>query len=270
MVPIAVDHSRPKQHPDVIEIDLRTAFRKSLFGAIGILLVALYAGLVVRPYLAARAVRNVDRASIESAIRLAPADAAYPAMMGAYLLIQGNSADTLTAIRNLETATALNPHSSHYWLNFARANWFRGNASGVATALQRAAEAEPTSPAVAWERALFYLAENDFDQALPNIRIAVANDPTLTADALRVCWSATHDASKLLALGLPATAAVRLSFLHMMTARSDIPNATIAWRSVLVVTEDFDPRAVFDYLDLLFRNNRPQEAAAAWEQLAER
>jgi tetratricopeptide (TPR) repeat protein len=270
MVSITVDHSQPKPVADVMQIDIRHKFRAVTFGAFSLLALVLYASAIVRPYLAARAVQHVDRRSIEAAMHLVPGDAEYPAMMGTYLMLSGSASDTPAVLHNLRASTELNPYSSHYWLNLARAYWYTGNAEGVATALRRAAEAEPTSPSVAWERALFYLAENDFDQALPNIRVAVANDPTLTADALRVCWSATQDASKMLALGLPATADVRLSFLHMMTSRNDFADAKIAWKGVLALPEKFDPRSAFDYLDLLLRNNRGQEAVAAWQELSGR
>ena len=253
-----------------MQIDIRRASRAILFGAFSLLAMAVYIAAVVRPYLAARAVSHVDRDSIQRAIRLEPGNAEYPAMLGTYLMLSGSATDTPEVLRNLKAATDLNPHSSHYWLNLARAYWYTGNASGVADALRRAAEAEPTSPSVAWERALFYLAEDDFDQALPNIRVAVAHDPTLIADALRVCWSATGDATKMLALGLPATADVRLPFLHMMTSRNDIPNAAIAWQGVLSLPENFDPRAAFDYFDLLLRNYRPREAENAWQALSAR
>ncbi len=75
---------------------------------------------------------------------------------------------------------------------------------GQRTALDRALQAEPTAPDVAWEAANFFLIDGEIDRALREFRVVIENDISLVDASLRACWRVRPDADALLRDVVPA------------------------------------------------------------------
>ena len=98
---------------------------------------------------------------LERAVRLSPGNADYRHRLGRYFAFV--AVDPQSAIDNLQAAIALNPHDARYWFDLAGAYQVTGDLAGRRAALDRALQAEPTAPDVAWEAANFFLIDGDID-----------------------------------------------------------------------------------------------------------
>src|SRR5258708_25351889 len=123
------------------------------------------------------------------------------------------AADPQSAIESLRSAVALNPHDARYWFDLAAAYQVTGDIDGQRVALDRALQAEPTAPGVAWEAANFFLIDGDIDRALREFRVVIENDISLADPALRACWRVRPDTDALLRHVVPARPESLFSFL---------------------------------------------------------
>src|SRR5450631_2958408 len=114
---------------------------------------------------------------LERAVRLSPGNADYRHRLGRYFAFV--AANPQSAIESLRTAVTLNPHDARYWFDLAAAYQVTGDNSGQRAALDRALQAEPTAPDVAWEAANFFLIDGDIDRALREFHVVIENDTSL-------------------------------------------------------------------------------------------
>src|SRR5260370_21305814 len=126
-----------------------------------------------------------DLPALERAVRLSPGNADYRHRLGRYFAFV--AADPQSAIESLRSAVALNPHDARYWFDLAAAYQVTGDIDGQRAALDRALQAEPTAPGVAWEAANFFLIDGDIDRALRDFLVVIENDISLAAAAFRAC-----------------------------------------------------------------------------------
>ena len=112
--------------------------------------------------------------SLKRAVRLSPGNADYRHRLGRYFAFVAG--DPQSAIDSLRAAVALNPHDAHYWFDLAAAYQVTGDIAGQRAALDRALQAEPTAPDVAWEAANFFLIDGEIDRALREFRVVIEND----------------------------------------------------------------------------------------------
>ncbi|HEY3038450.1 MAG TPA: tetratricopeptide repeat protein, partial [Pyrinomonadaceae bacterium] len=157
--------------------------------------------MALRPYLASRLATIPDPGNLQQAIKLAPSNAEYRELLGRYLAFSGHNLDG--AIANYQTAVGLNPYVARYWLDLAGAYQVAGRTGEQQESLERAVEADPTTPHVAWEAANFFLVQGDQERALRHFRVVLANDPESVDLALQLCWHATGDANQIINQALP-------------------------------------------------------------------
>ena len=146
-----------------MRIELPSPLRKFLFAAACFVLIGLYLGLSLRAYLATRLAAVPDVPNLQKAIRLEPANAEYRELLGRNLALSGANLDD--AISNYRTAVHLNPYEARYWLDLAGAYQVAGRTSEQEESVERAVEADPTTPHVAWEAANFFLVQGDRDKS---------------------------------------------------------------------------------------------------------
>src|SRR5712691_534484 len=100
-----------------------------------------------------------DPQALEASARREPWNAETYWLLGRYFL---NAAqDSSRAIGSLNRAVELDPYDARYWLDLSDAYEVGGAEADSEKALARALQAEPTSPAIAWRSANFYLARNN-------------------------------------------------------------------------------------------------------------
>ena len=182
------------------------------------LLVCAYLVLAGKEFTASVLAAHAELPQLQRAVWLSPGNADYRHRLGRYLAFV--SGDPQGAIASFREAVALNPHDARYWFDLAGAYQVTGDTSGQRTALDRALEAEPTAPDVAWEAANFFLIDGEIDRALREFRVVIENDLALVDASLRACWRVRPDTDALLRDVVPARGDSLIAFLHFLMSNS--------------------------------------------------
>jgi len=228
------------------------------------LLTAAYLLLAAREFAASHFAFRTDLPSLERAVRLAPGNAEYRHRLGRYFAFV--AASPQTALENYQFSTRLNPHQARYWFDLAAAYQIAGNPNGQREALERALQAEPTAPDVAWEAANFFLIQGDTDRALREFRVVIENDPSLAPLALHTCWRVRPDVDALLRDVVPHRTDSLIAFLSLLQGKHETESAIKVWNQLVQVHQKFETRYLFEYVRYLIEARRPDAAATAWEQ----
>jgi len=238
--------------------------RRWQFAAGMALFAALYLFLTAKEFAASFFAARPQLASLERAVRLSPGNADYRHRLGRYFAFVGG--DPQSAIDNFRVAVALNPHDAHYWLDLAAAYQVTENLDGRRGSLEKALQAEPTAPYVAWEAANFFLIDGDIDRALHEFRVVIENDVELVDASLRACWRARPDADALLRDAVPARTDTLIAFVSLLSRNNDIDGAIKAWDRLAQLHQNFERRYLYDFVNYLIAARRPEAAMAAWEE----
>jgi tetratricopeptide (TPR) repeat protein len=249
-----------------MRIELRSRLRRFCFAGACFLAIALYLTFAGRAYLAAHLADKLDLASIQRAIRLEPSNAEYRDLLGRYFALSGASPDE--EISDYRTALLLNPYEARYWLDLASAYQVAGRIDEQAYSVERAVEADPTTPHVAWEAALLFLVQGDQEKALRYFRVVLANDPEAVDRALQLCWRATGDANRILDRALPPRPELYLSFLRLLISKQEVAAAENVWNRLIALNQEFSTPLALPYFRFLIAKQEVTAAQTAWQQLA--
>lgn len=246
-------------------IDLASPLRKLLFAGVCLAATALYLSWTVRPYLGTRAGGALDRSGSLKRIAWEPGNAEHRAQLGRYYLFVAQ--DGAAAAQEYRAATALNPHLAQYWLELANAYQLTGDAGAQKNAVERALEADPNTPVVAWEAANYFLLQGETERALQEFRIVLAADPYKVRPALELCWRVTHDAGAMVRL-LPPDPVVYFNFVQLLAAHNEGAAAAGVWQQMIALGKPLDPKLAFPYFEYLLAQHEVQRAQRAWKELA--
>jgi len=236
--------------------------------AVGLVpLAVIYLFLAGAEFAASVFAAHAELPSLQRAVRLSPGNAEYRHRLGRYFALVAG--DPQSAIDSLRSAVALNPHDAHYWFDLAGADQVTGDLAGQRAALERALQAEPTAPDVAWEAANFFLVDGDIDRALREFHVVIENDDSLVDDALRACWRIRPNADALLRDVVPARTDSLISFLGLLKSKQETEAAIKTWERLAQLHEKFQNRYVYDQVRYLIDVRRPDAAMSAWEQTAD-
>jgi tetratricopeptide (TPR) repeat protein len=250
-----------------MQIELRSRVGRFSFAAVCVLGVVVYLQFALRAFLASHLAANLEAPRIQKAIRLEPGNAEYRDLLGRQLALSGATLDE--GISDYRTAVHLNPYEARYWLDLAGAYQVAGRASEQAETVERAVQADPTTPHVAWEAANFFLVQGDPEKALPYFRVVLANDPEAVDSTLQLCWRATRDANKILDLGLPPRPDLYLSFLGLLVFKQELGAAENVWNRLVGLQQKFPTKLALPYFQLLIAKQEVVAAKTAWQQLVE-
>jgi tetratricopeptide (TPR) repeat protein len=236
--------------------------------AVGLVLLAgLYLLLAGTEFAASVFASRAELSSLERAVRLAPGNADYRHRLGRYFAFVAG--DPQSAIDNLRSAVALNPHDAHGWLDLAAAYQVTGDLAGQRSALDRALQAEPTASDVAWEAANFFLIEGDIDRALREFHVVIENDNELKDAALRACWRVRPDTDALLRDAVPARTDSLISFLSLLRSQQQTDGVIKTWDRLAQLRRKFPNRYLYEQVRYLIDVRRPDAAMSAWMQSAD-
>jgi len=245
----------------VIALEGRT---RPLFLAGSLLLVVVYIALASKEFAASYFAARPTLAHLQRAVWLSPSNADYRHRLGRYFAFV--AANPQLAVENYLIAVQLNPHEARFWFDLASAQQVVNNPDGQRVAIERAVQAEPTAPDVAWEAANFFLVTGDNDRAFHEFRAVVENEPNLSDAAYQAAWRASPDVEALLREVVPPRTSSLLSFLNFVTTKKDADGAIKVWDRIMERHESFEPRFLFDYVRFLVLNHRTEAASAAWEE----
>ena len=241
--------------------------RRWQFAAGLAILACVYLFLTGTEFAASVFASRPDLPTLERAVRLSPGNADYRHRLGRYFAFV--AADPQSAIESLRSAVALNPHDARYWFDLAAAYQVTGDIDGQRAALDRALQAEPTAPGVAWEAANFFLIDGDIDRALREFRVVIENDISLADAALRACWRVRPDTDALLRDVVPARTDSLISFLSLLSSKQETEGAIKTWERLAQLHVKFQNRYLYEYVRYLIAVRRPDAAMSAWEQTAD-
>ena len=241
--------------------------RRWQFAAGLAILACVYLFLTGTEFAASVFASRPDLPALERAVRLSPGNADYRHRLGRYFAFV--AADPQSAIESLRSAVALNPHDARYWFDLAAAYQVTGDIDGQRAALDRALQAEPTAPGVAWEAANFFLIDGDIDRALREFRVVIENDISLADAALRACWRVRPDTDALLRDVVPARTDSLISFLSLLSSKQETEGAIKTWGRLAQLHVKFQNRYLYEYVRYLIAVRRPDAAMSAWEQTAD-
>ncbi len=237
--------------------------RRLLVGGLTIFAV-VYLLLTGKEFVASVFAAHPDLRSLKIAVRLSPGNADYWHRLGRYYAFA--AADPQAAIESDQQAITLDPYDARYWFDLATAYQVTGDATGQRTALERGLQAEPTSPAVAWEAANFFLMDGEIARALREFHVVIGNDTSLMNASLEACWRARPDADALLRDVVPARTDTLLAFLTLLMSKQETDGATKTWERLAQLHEKFDTWHLFDFVRYLIQVRRPDAALSAWVQ----
>jgi tetratricopeptide (TPR) repeat protein len=251
---------------DEMQIQLRSPLRSFSFAVVCLVFVGLYLQWTLRAYLASHLATVPNSPNLQKAIRLEPSNAEYRDLFGRNLALSGTSLDD--AIANYRIAVQLNRYAARSWLDLAGAYEVAGRTREQEESVERAVEADPTTPHVAWEAANFFLVRGDQERALRNFRVVLANDPEAVDPALELCWRATGDANQMLDRALPQRPDLYLSFLRLLISKQEVAAAENVWNRLMGLNQAFSTKLAFPYLRFLIAQHEVAAAQTAWQQLA--
>ncbi len=227
----------------------------------------LYILLAAKEFAASVFAARADLSDLARGVRLSPRNADYRHRLGRYqMLIVG---DSQSALESLRAAVALNPYNARYWFDLAAAYQVTGYSPGQRAALERALQAEPTAPDVAWEAANFFLIDGDIDRALREFHVVVENDNELADAALRECWRVRPDTDALLRDVVPARTDTLIAFAGLLENKRETEGAIKAWNRLAQLHEKFENRHLYGFVHFLIDMHRPDAAMSAWEESAD-
>ncbi len=230
-------------------------------------LACIYVLLTGKEFAASVFASRAELPKLQRAVFLSPGNADYRHRLGRYFAFVGG--DSQAAIGSLRAAVDLNPHDARYWFDLAAAYQVTGDSSGQRAALERALQAEPTAPDVAWEAANFFLIDGDIDRALREFHVVIENDNSLVGAALGACWRVRPDTDALLRDVVPARTDSLISFLTLLTAKQETEGAIKTWDRLTQLHEKFPNQHLFEFVRYLIGVRRPDAAMSAWEQSAD-
>jgi tetratricopeptide (TPR) repeat protein len=241
--------------------------RRWQFAAVVGFLACLYLVLIGKEFVASAFASRPELSMLRRAVWLSPGNADYRHRLGRYYSFVAG--DAQSAIGSLRSAVALNPHDAHYWFDLAAAYQVTGDVAGQRSALDRALQAEPTAPDVAWQAANFFLIDGDIDRALHEFRVVIANDISLADAALRQCWRARPDADALLRDAVPANPDSLIAFSNLLKSKQETEGVIKVWDRLTELHEKFQNRALYEQVYYLIGAHRPDAAMGAWEKSAD-
>jgi len=276
-----------------MKIAFNTPARKWPVAAFVLVFAAVYMSFATREVLASWLGSRAHLKSLQWAARLDPGNADYRNHVGRYYDLV--SRDPLSAIGQYKTAVALNPHSADYWFDLADAYQVLGDTANETVALDRAIQADPTKPDVAWMAANFYLVQGQNEKALHEFRVVLANDSSLAPLAIQYCWRIDPDVDHLLRDVVPSNSDAYIAFLLLLqkdvalwvkeattpgedtnlpSLKAHIDKETSdsfkVWNALIESQQPFESHYAYEYFQFLIQRKDVDDAVMVWQQAANR
>src|ERR1700693_1373264 len=251
-----------------MEIILNSAWRKRLVIGAAAALCLIYVFAAGRLFVASIFAEKPEVASLQRAARLDTSNADYRNHLGRYYALVAR--DPGAAIEPYRAAVQLNPHSARYWFDLASAYQVLGDVSNQTWALERAIDADPTTPDVAWEAANFFLVQGDNEKALREFHVVLESEPIMANLAIQFCWRINPDVDMLLRDVVPAQSPAYVAFLDLLMAKQETAATAKVWSALMATSQTFEMRYVYEYLLYLLNHKDVDQARLVWQQAAPR
>lgn len=142
------------------------------------------------------------------------------------------AADSVRAIQELETATALSPQNYLLWLELGKARERSGDIEGSEQALRRAAALAPNYASVQWALGNMLLRSGRTDEAFQHIRTAVSSDTSFAAAAVISAFQAAGDDPQTARRWLGDSPPLLAEFAVLLVTQKRFDDAEEVWRAL--------------------------------------
>lgn len=251
-----------------MKIPFNTPRRRGLIVAAFATCAIAYVGLAASQFLASWLAGRIELKSLSRAAWLDPANAEYRDHLGRYYDLVAR--DPAAAVQEYKAAVQLNPHSARYWFDLASSYQILGDTTNQAVALERAIQADATTPDVAWEAANLFLVQGENEKALREFRVVMANDPSLQNVALQFCWRIKPDVDRMLQDVVPVRVDAYTSFLELLETKEETTGAAKVWDALMQMHQPFEPGYAYNYFRYLVKHKEVDQAVSVWQQVASR
>jgi len=236
--------------------------------AVAAVLAITYVGLAASQFAASWLAGDVELNSLKWAAWLDPGNAEYRDHLGRYYDLVAR--DPYSAAREYKAAAQLNPHSARYWFDLASSYQVLGDTTNQAAALERAIQADSTTPDVAWEAANLYLVQGENEKAQREFRVVIANDQSLQMTALQFSWRINPDVDAMLRDTVPDRVDAYTPFLELLESKGETTGAEKVWDALMLTHQPFELRFAYGYIRYLVQHKEVDRAVLAWQQIASR
>lgn len=251
-----------------MQISFNTPRRTGLIMAVAAIFAIAYVGFAATQLVASLLSDRADLSSLKKAVWLDSQNAEYRDRLGRYYDLVAR--DPGSAVAQYKTAVQLNPHSARYWFDLANSYQVLGNTAEQTVALEKAIQADATTPDVAWEAGNLFLVQGENEKALREFGVVIANDPSLQTPALQFCWRIKPDVDALLRDIVPLRADAYTNFLILLESKQETAAAAKVWKGLMQTTEPFERRYANDYVKYLVLHKEVDQAVLVWHQTAAR
>jgi tetratricopeptide (TPR) repeat protein len=251
-----------------MKVLLNTPLRKWTLLTIALVFSAAYVGWAALQFAASWLENRPDLSSLQRAARLDPGNAEYRDRLGRYYDFVVR--DPVAALAQYKSAVQINPHSARYWFDLASAYQILGDTGNQSAALERAIQADAMTPDIAWEAGNLFLVQGQTQRALRELRVVIANDPSLADAAMQLCWRIQPDVDALLRDVIPDSSNGYLGFLLLLESKEETEGAMKAWNALLQTREPFEIRHSYSFIRYLLQHKAVDQAVTVWKQTASR
>jgi tetratricopeptide (TPR) repeat protein len=253
----------PERRACIIRLD--GIARAAIFLLVIAILGTAYSAMALRLWWAAHLAAGASRQQLELALRFNPGNAEYHARLGQqYLFAEQDASAAAAAFR---AAVGLNPYPGRYWLDLASADQVLGDAAAEQNAVERAVQAEPTSPDVLWDAAGHYLLLGDTVRSMHLMRAVMEYRPEASYRGLELLWRSVSNVDAILADAVPPTPDVHLAFISFLTRKNQAAAAARVWKHLVALGKPIRPTAALFYFDYLIEHEQPEQAHDVWKDL---
>ena len=252
---------------DPLYIELPSpALRWTLVGAVCVLC-AWFAWKTARFAWAQQQIQSQDIASVESALRQQAFNPGLHDHLGVLLSYVdiGRIGD---AVKEVQTATRINPRVPWYWADLGRVCFVAGDHVCARQAFAAAVQAAPMTPEYQRDAAMFLLATGDPHDAMHYLRRYLQLQPEDSAALLNVILP-RFDSPAALWDGLLGDSSdqVKLAFVNVLESRGQHDDAIRFWTATVASGAKFTCEQAGTYLVNLQQRNELDNLASAWRDL---
>jgi tetratricopeptide (TPR) repeat protein len=242
-------------------IALESRIKKLLVAGLASVAAISYITISACNVLAAHFSDKEDRHALQWAVRLAPGSADYQHRLGMSFF---EDRDLQHALEHVATATSLNPHDAHYWLDLANVERALGN-NHDSSALQHALAANPSDPELAWESANNFMVQGDVRRTLQEFRIVMQAAPGRAYESLQRCLHVA-DVNTVLAQALPPQPEAYLAFVDLLSTQKNSSGAAEAWDALVQLRRPVDTGRALQYINYLIQQREVSQALRVWNE----
>ena len=251
--------------------DVRASLRKPFCTYPLVALSVLLALLFIRPALSEYFVstsRELDEQSILRASRILDEQAPYHYLLGLMYSDRGDTPGIEKAIHQYHLALKRNPVNARTWLAIAKAYRERGMHEHARYAIKRAVLINRNSPYLIWEAAVFFLLEDNLDEATRLYKKYLSLNPDDQESVYSLYYVMHADPGHIITALLPWDYSFYKRYFRFLLSKHRFKESWDLWETMQSFTPE---RSLYlEYVNFLINADEIKEALQVWNDFVQR